>query len=474
MVRKISLILVIVILFSTLVGCTNTAGIYSLSREINNIDKGINTGVVEIDFVKIPLDLVEDLEVRRGLEELGKGLAIRYDAEYSNKDLVGKIKLEIKLGKDEYIPFTEYIINKTEMYVKVDDLLVATEKIYNKYVGGEIQDFDLIKEQFTGVDYVKVNFDQISEYEAILEERDEILKTYENIANKLKENYSDFNFKTVSKEGNKYIVDINTENYADEFENILKYLVDNVDKISFDIVKIIEEMSDEEFEALNDISGLEVSKKELISNINEEVKDIKENKEEIKVEIENTAKELREISVDVEGTGLKYTLEKLGKDKYSVGSELRIKYVDLIDFTITSKSEVTAVDSINIDIPKDKVKDMTEVVYRELGIGKTMYVSVDSGRYVLANNGSAEEGHINVILEGGRTYLPLRFIGEKFDEDVQWDNEARIAYINKNGKRIDMEGILRDGRAYVKVRDFEKLGYTVDWDNIERTAIIVK
>ena len=31
----------------------------------------------------------------------------------------------------------------------------------------------------------------------------------------------------------------------------------------------------------------------------------------------------------------------------------------------------------------------------------------------------------------------------------------------KDGERIDMKGKLKDGRAFVGVRDFEKLGYTI-------------
>ena len=33
----------------------------------------------------------------------------------------------------------------------------------------------------------------------------------------------------------------------------------------------------------------------------------------------------------------------------------------------------------------------------------------------------------------------------------------------KDGERIDMKGKLKDGRAFVGVRDFEKLGYTVEY-----------
>ena len=69
----------------------------------------------------------------------------------------------------------------------------------------------------------------------------------------------------------------------------------------------------------------------------------------------------------------------------------------------------------------------------------------------------------NVIVKDGRAYVPLRLIAEKLGEEVGWENATKTPYVMKNGQRVDMKGLLQDGSAYVGIRDFEKLGYTVDY-----------
>ena len=69
----------------------------------------------------------------------------------------------------------------------------------------------------------------------------------------------------------------------------------------------------------------------------------------------------------------------------------------------------------------------------------------------------------NVVVEEGRAYVPLRLIAEKLGEEVGWENATKTPYVMKDGQRIDMKGLLQGSTAYVGVRDFEKLGYTVDY-----------
>jgi len=68
-----------------------------------------------------------------------------------------------------------------------------------------------------------------------------------------------------------------------------------------------------------------------------------------------------------------------------------------------------------------------------------------------------------LIVEDGRAYLPLRTIAEKLGEEVCWENSTKTPYVMQDGERIDMKGKLLDSRAFVGIRDFEKLGYTVTY-----------
>ncbi|MBR3994467.1 MAG: copper amine oxidase N-terminal domain-containing protein [Clostridia bacterium] len=60
-------------------------------------------------------------------------------------------------------------------------------------------------------------------------------------------------------------------------------------------------------------------------------------------------------------------------------------------------------------------------------------------------------------------YLPLRQLMENAGYEVSWDGEARKAYVTVGGVKIEMTGTIINDRTYVKVRDFEKLGATVEY-----------
>ena len=69
----------------------------------------------------------------------------------------------------------------------------------------------------------------------------------------------------------------------------------------------------------------------------------------------------------------------------------------------------------------------------------------------------------DMMVENGRAYLPLRMIAEILGEEVVWENSTKTPYVMQVGQRIDMKGKLKNGRAFVGIRDFEKLGYKVTY-----------
>ncbi len=71
---------------------------------------------------------------------------------------------------------------------------------------------------------------------------------------------------------------------------------------------------------------------------------------------------------------------------------------------------------------------------------------------------------IDVELIDNSTYLPLRQIAESCGLTVEWDSEARKAYVIKDDINVDMTGTIIGNRTYVKVRDFEKLGAVIEYD----------
>ncbi len=75
--------------------------------------------------------------------------------------------------------------------------------------------------------------------------------------------------------------------------------------------------------------------------------------------------------------------------------------------------------------------------------------------------------YTDLVVKNGRAYLPLRAICDMLGEDVGWENATKTPYVMQNGKRVNMQGLLQDGRAFVGVRTFEQLGYTVTYTPLD-------
>ena len=52
-------------------------------------------------------------------------------------------------------------------------------------------------------------------------------------------------------------------------------------------------------------------------------------------------------------------------------------------------------------------------------------------------------------------------------EDVGWEKTTKTSYVMQNGKRVNMNVLLQDGKSFVGVRAFEQLGYTVTYTPLE-------
>lgn len=70
-------------------------------------------------------------------------------------------------------------------------------------------------------------------------------------------------------------------------------------------------------------------------------------------------------------------------------------------------------------------------------------------------------------------YIPLRQICEYFGEEIGWDNNAKKAYIVKDNDKVFIKGILDTKTTFVRIRDFEKLGYNVTYDGSDSLLHLV-
>lgn len=136
---------------------------------------------------------------------------------------------------------------------------------------------------------------------------------------------------------------------------------------------------------------------------------------------------------------------------------------------------VIAAKDVNLVMPKDYME--METLEEKMDVLENKYDPVtkvqvtwgytdmpeEADLYTYRNTGRSFD-FATIMVKDGRAYLPLRAIAEALGEEVGWENATKTPYVMKDGQRIDMKGMLRDGRAYVGIRDFEKLNYTVTYE----------
>lgn len=85
--------------------------------------------------------------------------------------------------------------------------------------------------------------------------------------------------------------------------------------------------------------------------------------------------------------------------------------------------------------------------------------------FVLDKNETKGSYQVDYEVNEDSSYLPLRFISEALGEKVEWNQKEQKAYILQGDKKVAMTGRVVNNRTYVKVRDFEKLGYRVNYQH---------
>ena len=173
-----------------------------------------------------------------------------------------------------------------------------------------------------------------------------------------------------------------------------------------------------------------------------------------------------------EGSYVKNTLSKKGKI-YSTSfdfllihlGEKLLSYKGKFDFTneAVNKKAIDAKDPADFD----DVMAAAEKADKKVNHAKEVVVSWDNGSSWTDMDITRVEGYDyeypDRIIDNGTMYLPMRLICEWFGEDVTWDAAAKKAYIERGSQKIDMTGRIENSRTFVKIRDFEKLGYLVDY-----------
>lgn len=134
----------------------------------------------------------------------------------------------------------------------------------------------------------------------------------------------------------------------------------------------------------------------------------------------------------------------------------------------------------------DRLDDLTE------GFESLLVVRLWMGRAYMEQDGrNIELEAAPFVTQAGRSFVPLRALGEAIGAEFKWDNEnKRVTYL-REGRRIEMRvgsanivvggktlpidasPQLVNGRVFVPIRVIsENLGFAVNWLPAEKCAVI--
>lgn len=508
--KKFITTLLIGLMLLTMVSCSSEEiSMYSLMSEMSRLDIVESSNIISVSLDQE--SIAETLEsIPPELEELKKtfasGFEIKYTSKLKKKTLEYEVAIELKnKGEKEFRKVTTVIGNGTTTYIKLDDLLefVKPYAVWNDPVIEKTIDDIITKVGYVKIDLNDLKYDPYSSYETYdfnsddesyeaynpydsdyLSEKltsEKEIKLIDEFLDTIKDAYKDFSFEIITKKGNGYELELKPKDIKAIYLKIVKYTTENIDQIASKLTDKVNSMDDEQMKTLSEVYGAEIQKEEVVSGIEDFKAQVKETTSEEIEEIENDTTFDEDLK-NIEGSYLKYYVGKTGEGCYESISDLFIQYEDeyssKISANITISSETKALADFKLVEPLKftTVEELKDIVYSTVPVkAKKVKVNLNTeDADIKYNNGEEENIEMQYINKEGYNYLPLRKIGETLGEEVKWDDAKKEAYVVVDGERIVMNGLNKDGRTYVKVRDFEKLGYYIDWNGETKEVMIEK
>lgn len=474
-IKLLSLTMLLSFLLVFCCGCSDAlTGYWNLAREVSSLDGVTSEATVTI---KVNDDILSDESLLSALSEYGitgdmlQNIVINCSTQQNNKLLQASIEAEVILkGKmvQTTLPLHMYI-DGVKVYISVDDVLAILDLVVDdEYLEAYKKFFGSAK----WVDVMAFDDEAVSMYADIMDDAymDTILKEYDLLIDLFGKAYSGFNSDILTRSGNTYTFHLDNDNLAVFVKDFVDYSVENLGTILAACKNYIENsviIDAETKQALleswdRDIAGLET---EVAAMQKEDLADI----------TEACVDTVKALPVDFD---VKYTIDRVKKGLYNENTAIDVTY-DAYghkgSINITSSSTTKSDSKVNVAIPADglaKISDLIAVGRADSDITRanaTIYLDDDfmyySKGYQVAFLDESNYAATEYRLINNYTYLPLRQVGESLGEEVGWSSEKKQAFVVRDGSNIYIDGFsdASVGRTYIKIRDFEKLGFTVEY-----------
>lgn len=474
------LLIVAVLSVSLLSGCSQAENNFiDLMNESSSMKVFESQETASLKLNKLPSDLTEDNTVAAAaIQSMLSRYAIKSNVKMdANKQVSeGKIVLvDTNSGAEK--EFLSYVASEGTIYVKVDDLVALANTIDNQELKKSLSVLE-------GVQYVSISSEEMAQmfpasgktvYNIMDIQKQQSLyqKLVNTLSKKAFDGYETGMVKEIGKD--KFTLNVDKQGVLDNIKPLMVYYINNADKINTSMVGFLEGLDDEELAMLSLTPEI---RSEAVSGLSKMTDEVVANPDKYLDQVDELAAAAKEGSgIMGDKTGIKIVMEKLGEENFAQTTDFAFNMADpenagnVIDMEINSKTEVKGIDPFTVSIPETNIISFTDLQKK---MPRTLNIDTGKKQYTVSQGFSSSSGNIDLRIEKGYTYLPVRTIGEALNETVGWDSHAKQAYVVKDGKNINMAGAIYNSRAFIKIRDFEKLGYTVTWNNETKTATITQ
>jgi hypothetical protein len=481
--KWLALFLILMLAMGMLTGCSPTEKeYYNLTMEANNQKVFEDSGSMELSISQLPESMFKGDQAFT--KELLKKAFDQHRLDYSGKtDLTqGIFQYDFTIvdnATGEKSKFLSLLYKNDVFYIKVDDMISYLKKF------GYPESNQKLDQLYGDVQYVSVssqdletmmppgsqngptgNFLQKSSQQQMI-----VRRLFDGLFDKV---YDKYESNMISKSNNKYTFTLRGVDSIEIMQPAAIYTIKNIDKLGPVLKAFLNGLSQDEITNLGLTSEM---KGQALTGIDMMILMVNQNRDKYLNEIEKMATAAqKDLLKTVNDSEIVSSIEKKDAQTYDLTSKIRIHItagtpIEELDLALNIKQTLKACGAIQVAVPTDKVTTFKDLESR---MPQRMKVGVDSGVYSFNKGFSDTGGIIKVQLDNNQAYLPLRLVAESMGEKVGWDETSRQAYVERNGQRIIMTGMIVDDKTLVKSRDFESLGYKISWNDSTRTVTIEK
>jgi hypothetical protein len=468
-------------LTAALSGCSQAElNMVNISKTVGAWDTYTYTGTVDVNinkdgFTKVAEKTNAEIDAD-ALAELPDKISVDCDGSVNTKDSEYDLNITLNIDENSY---------PMELIAVGNKMAISAETVYS--VISFVQDYDIAYIDEAKLEYVKeITADGYVIFEG--DDDNNQLASQFNIAQNIEEGlqsaFSGYSTSLItSKSKNEVELNIGVDAVEKDLIDLLNYTADNRDEISAAVNNMIENIVGAYEDDIEQIEG-SYAEDEAVDSFDDVIpsqEDIRDMIADIKESIDTPDyKAYKDMFKD---SYIKSTMKLKSDTEYEGTFNLVLKAEDneLLTVKATGNEVKKAVAPIEL-----KGTVVTEDSYKKWFFNKypVSEVAVDwlADQYdnVTLTSYSGENYYVDYIpmtMIDERIYVPMRAISEALGYEVVWDEENRKAYaVTESGEYVDMTGIIIDDTTFIKVRDFEKLGLTVGYEEDEqfRTATVSK